>query len=168
MAEEVERAVVVLPRRNARIEGFRRDFDPLAGAIPAHITLVYPTPLDLTRARAAMSRSARGRVPFEYAFSEPEVVEDEYLFLLAQRGAEEIRDLHEDLYRLLDRPLPEVFRPHVTIARTADAGRLVAARSAALAGGLHLAGTAAALCLFRVEDPGRLVRELVVPFTARG
>ena len=167
MAEEVERAVVVLPRPNAQVERFRRAFDPLGDAIPAHITLVYPTLLDLDAARAAMTRTARRRLPFEYVFSEPEAVEDEYLFLLAERGGEDIRVLHEDLYRRLGRRLPDVFAPHVTIARTADAGRLNAARSAALAEGLRLAGTATALCLYRVDGAVPLVRELVVPFTGR-
>ncbi|NUO35524.1 MAG: 2'-5' RNA ligase family protein [Dermatophilaceae bacterium] len=163
----VTRAVVVLPLHDARIERFRRDFDPLGDAIPAHVTLVYPTPVDLAAARDAMVRAAGRRPSFEYAFSEPAVVEDEYLFLLAQRGAEEFRDVHADLYRQLGRPLPDVFRPHVTIARTADAARRDAARSTALAQGLRIAGTATALCLYRLDGPGRLVREQVVPFANR-
>lgn len=166
MTGVVERAVVVLPLHDARIERFRRDLDPLADAVPAHVTLVYPTPVDLPTARAAMFSAAGRQSSFEYAFSEPAVVQDEYLFLLAHRGAEEFRGLHEELYRQLGRPLPDVFQPHVTIARTAAVARLDAARSTALAEGLHIAGTATALCLYRLDGPGRLVREQVVAFAA--
>ena len=164
MDETILRAVVVLPPTSPPVERFRGGFDPLAGAIPAHITLVYPTTIGLVPARDAMHRTA-SRAPFAYAFSGVRVVDDEYLLLLADRGGDEIRDLHEHLYRELGQPLPEVFEPHVTIARTTDAARLRTARATALAQGLRIDGTATELCLYRVDAPGRLALEQVVPLT---
>ena len=157
-----QRAVVVLPPTHSLVERFRGGFDPLASAVPAHITLVYPTTIRFAPARDAMRRSAR-RPSFPYAFSGAAVVEDEYLFLLADRGADEVRGLHEELYRQLGLPLPAVFEPHVTIARTTDAARLGTARSTALAQGLRIDGTATELSLYRIDAPGRLVLEEVVP-----
>ena len=157
---------MVLPPRNDQVERFRQDFDPLAEAIPAHITLVYPTSVGLGSFRDAMS--AAGGPSFEYAFSGAAVVEDEYLFLLADHGAAEVRGLHEELYRQLGLPLPEVFQPHVTVARTSDAARLGVARTTALAQGLRIDGTATELCLYRIDGPASLALEHVVPLTPPG
>jgi 2'-5' RNA ligase len=158
---------VVLPPRNDQVERFRQDFDPLAEAIPAHITLVYPTSVGLGSFRDAMSAAA-GRPSFGYAFSGAAVVEHEYLFLLADRGAAKVRGLHEELYRQLGLPLPEVFQPHVTVARTSDAARLGVARTTALAQGLRIDGTATQLCLYRIDGPASLALEHVVPLTPSG
>ena len=94
-------------------------------------------------------------------------MDEEYLFLVAAAGHEEIRLVHERLYRQLGEPLPASFVPHVTIARTSDRARLVKASSRARNHGLRLAGIASHLCVYRIDGPDRRIREAVVSLASR-
>ena len=121
------RAVVVFPEGNGVhvIESLRRRFDPLARAIAAHATLVFPFVSELSddELRGHIEQTLVGQPPFRVRFEGVAEVDGEYLFLDAVAGAERLLELHERLYR---GPLSEylstahVYRPHITLGRIQD------------------------------------------------
>jgi 2'-5' RNA ligase len=114
------------------VEAFRRRHDPAAGLIPAHVSLVFPFGTALkriqveTHVRRVVSRWPVIPVSFKAVRSEA----NEFVFLMASRGAASITGLHDALYtRSLRHHLrPEFpYAPHITIARNADVTRVEAA-----------------------------------------
>ena len=131
-------AVAWFPRFDGieKIEAFRARHDPAASLIPAHLSLVFPfgashTRLQIeTHVRRAISRWP----PIPVAFRGVRIHANEFLFLMASRGAASITALHDKLYTRtllphLRRDLP--YEPHVTIARHPDLPRLERARDEA-------------------------------------
>ena len=121
-----------LPRRSivwfppfpmaAPIEPFRRKFDPLANALPAHVTLVYPFPTNLTVTQLASHvRRIVGNWPsLPVSFRDTEGILDEFVFLMVRDRADAIVALHDKLYRgnlkaFLRADIP--YQPHVTLGR---------------------------------------------------
>ena len=108
-----------------RIEAFRARHDPAAGDIAAHLSLVFPFPtahsqLQVeTHVTRVVSRWPRIPATFRRA----RMHANEYLFLMAARGAASITALHDRLYtRSLAPHLRRdiAYEPHITIARHAE------------------------------------------------
>ena len=115
-----------------RVEALRARHDPAARHIPAHVSLVFPfgtalTPLQL---ETHVRRIASGWPTIPVTFRAVRPYANEFVFLMAARGAESIAGLHDRLYTRsflphLRRDLP--YEPHITIARDASLPRLEAA-----------------------------------------
>ena len=115
-----------------RIEAFRKRHDPAAAFIPAHLSLVFPFPTALTRLQVEPHvRRVLGRwPPIPVTFRTVRLHANEFVFLMAGRGAASISALHDRLYtrslrQHLRGDLP--YEPHITIARHADFAALEAA-----------------------------------------
>jgi hypothetical protein len=97
--------VPVLPGLE-RIESFRARHDPMAARIPAHVSLVFPfgsvlTPLQLeTHVRRIVSRWP----PIPVTFRHVRMHANEFVFLMASRGAARSTALHDRLYTRSLRP----------------------------------------------------------------
>ena len=115
-----------------RVEAFRERHDPAAPLIPAHVSLVFPFPTALSRLQVEthVQRVVSRWPPVPVSFRRVRTEANEFVFLMAQRGAASIKGLHDRLYTRslaphLRRDLP--YEPHITIARHADYARLEAA-----------------------------------------
>lgn len=124
MSDGVRRAIVIFPafERMERIAELRRAYDPLAFAVPPHITLVFPFASDLTTASLAahVSAAVEGIAPFPVELRGITGDADEYLFLNVKRGNDEIITLHDRLYTGPLAPFlspRHTFIPHVTVGR---------------------------------------------------
>ena len=145
-----------------RIEAFRQRHDPVANVIAAHLSFVFPFPtahsqLQVeTHVRRVVSRWP----PIPVTFRRVRQVNNEFLFLMAARGAASITGLHDKLYTRslqphLRRDLP--YEPHITLARYARFERLEAAFAEAddeFPG--ELGGVIREVSLLRVEGDGRI------------
>lgn len=115
-----------------RIEAFRRRHDPMSGAIAAHLSLVFPFPSASSRLQVEthVDRVVSRWPPIPVTFRSVRMHANEFVFLMAARGAASITGLHDRLYTRsfqphLRRELP--YEPHITLARYADFARLEAA-----------------------------------------
>ena len=115
-----------------RIEAFRRRHDPTSGAIAAHLSLVFPFASASSRLQVEthVDRVVSRWPPIPVTFRGVRIHANEFLFLMAARGAASITGLHDRLYTRsfqphLRRELP--YEPHITLARYADFARLEAA-----------------------------------------
>jgi 2'-5' RNA ligase len=115
-----------------RIEAFRARHDPMAPMIPAHVSLVFPFSTALTQLQVAthVQRVVSRWPPVPTTFRRPRLEANEFVFLMAARGATSIKGLHDRLYTRsfaphLKREMP--YEPHITIARQAEYPRLEAA-----------------------------------------
>ncbi len=118
------RAIVWFPPfpMDSPIEPFRRRFDPVADLLPAHVTLVFPFPTNLSVVQlAAHIRRVVGNWPsLPVSFRDIEGILDEFVFLMVRDRADAIVALHDKLYRgilkaFLRDDIP--YLPHVTIGR---------------------------------------------------
>ena len=115
-----------------RIEAFRRKHDPASALIPAHLSLVFPVPTAHTRLQVEthVQRVVSRWPPIPVTFRRVRMEANEFVFLMAARGAASIAALHDKLYTRsfaphLRRDLP--YDPHITIARHSDFDLLEAA-----------------------------------------
>ena len=115
-----------------RIEAFRVRHDPACALIAAHLSLVFPFATALTRLQVEthVQRVVSRWPPVPVTFRRVRTEANEFVFLMAQRGAASVKGLHDRLYTRslaphLRRDLP--YEPHITIARHADYARLQAA-----------------------------------------
>lgn len=115
-----------------RIEAFRERHDPVAALVPAHLSLVFPFPTALTRLQIEthVRRVASRWPPIPVTFRRVRIEANEFLFLMAARGAASIKGLHDRLYTRslqhhLRRDMP--YEPHITLARHAELAKLEAA-----------------------------------------
>ena len=118
------RAIVWFPPfpMDAPIEPFRRRYDPMADDLPAHVTLVFPFPTNLTVLQLASHiRRIVGNWPsLPVSFRDIEGILDEFVFLMVRDRADAVVALHDKLYRgilkvYLRDDIP--YLPHVTIGR---------------------------------------------------
>ena len=114
------------------IEAFRARHDPMAALIPAHVSLVFPFGTALKRLQVETHvRRVVSRWPaIPVSFRAVRMEANEFVFLMASRGAEAIVGLHDALYTRSLRPhlRPEFsYAPHITIARYRDPARVEAA-----------------------------------------
>src|SRR5689334_20786983 len=108
-----------------RIEDFRRRHDPMARLIPAHLSLVFPFPTAHTRLQVEthVQRVVSKWPPIPLTFRRVRMHANEFVFLMASRGAAAVAALHDKLYTRsfaphLRRDLP--YEPHITLARHAE------------------------------------------------
>jgi 2'-5' RNA ligase len=145
-----------------RIEAFRRRHDPAAALIPAHLSLVFPLPTAHTRLQVETHvRRVASRWPvIPVSFRRVRMHANEFVFLMASRGAASITALHDKLYTRslaphLRRDMP--YEPHITIARHADFGRLEAAlHEAEEEFGAELCAVVREVSLLAVDRDGRI------------
>jgi 2'-5' RNA ligase len=147
-----------------RVEAFRRRHDPMAAEIPAHVTLVFPFPsahsrLQIeTHVQRVVSRSPRIAVSFRAVRMQA----NEFVFLMASRGAAAIGQLHDRLYTRslqphLRRDLP--YDPHITLARNASFAQLEAALEEAREGfGAEFTDMLRSVTLLAVDRDGKIDR----------
>lgn len=105
----------------AELQQWRASFgDPLAGVVPAHITLVTTTPTHDWDATLAHVRDvARRQSPFMVTIAGTGSFRpvSPVVFIKVEDGFDECVELHEKLQQgPLQRDLPFAFHPHVTIA----------------------------------------------------
>ena len=119
------------------VEAFRARHDPMAALIPAHVSLVFPFSTALTQLQIAthVQRVVSRWPPVATTFRRPRLEANEFVFLMAARGAASIKGLHDRLYTRslaphLKRDMP--YEPHITLARQAEFPRLEAALAEAL------------------------------------
>lgn len=115
-----------------RVEAFRERHDPMAAFIPAHVSLVFPFPTALSRLQVEthVQRVVSRWPPVAVTFRRVRTEANEFVFLMAARGAASVKGLHDRLYTRslaphLRRDLP--YEPHITIARHARYEALEAA-----------------------------------------
>ena len=159
-------AVAWFPRFEgvAAVEAFRRRHDPMASLIPAHLTLVFPFPTALKRLQVEthVKRIASRWPPIAVTFRGVRLHANEFVFLMADRGAESIAGLHDRLYTrsflpYLRRDLP--YEPHITLAREASFPRLEAALAEAReAFRREATDVVREVTLLAVEPDGRIER----------
>jgi 2'-5' RNA ligase len=109
------------------IRGWRASFgDPMAGVIPAHITLVTTTESEDWGATVShVRRVASQQAPFRVTIS------GTGSFRPVSEGFDECVRLHAELQRgPLQRELPFPYHPHVTVAHDVESERLDAAEEA--------------------------------------
>src|SRR5947209_933089 len=97
-----QRAIVAFPNFDAadEIEMIRRRFDPLAGLLAAHATLVFPfdASADVDGLHRHVALAAAEVTPFAIDLAESTVEDGEYLFLCVMEGAARLTALHDRLY----------------------------------------------------------------------
>ncbi len=108
-----------------RVDAFRARHDPMADHIPAHVTLVFPfaTSLKTLQVETHVRRVASKWPPIPVTFRAIRLHANEYVFLMATRGAASIIALHDRLYTRSLRPHLRrefTFEPHITLARNAE------------------------------------------------
>lgn len=111
------------------VERFRARHDPMAGHIAAHVTLVFPFATALTRLQVEthMRRVLSRWPPVPVTFRGVRLTVNEFVFLMASRGAASLTALHDRLYTRSLRPHLRrdiAYEPHITIARDQDLARL--------------------------------------------
>jgi len=147
-----------------RVEALRARHDPAARHIPAHVSLVFPfgtalTPLQL---ETHVRRIASGWPTIPVTFRAVRPYANEFVFLMAARGAASVTALHDKLYTRSLRPhLRREFpyEPHITIARKPDFAALEAALAEAedeLRG--EFSDVMRALTLLAVAPDGKIER----------
>ncbi|RXJ72130.1 hypothetical protein CS022_17845 [Veronia nyctiphanis] len=113
--------VAIIPKYNAYIEGIRSEFDPLSDAVPAHVTLVFPTHWDNPSAAINhVNRIATHTPPFTVTTRDFTGQDDDLIFLNIKKGNDDIINLHDRLYtgpfeNLYNNQL--TYLPHITVAR---------------------------------------------------
>ena len=146
------------------VEAFRRKHDPMAALIPAHLTLVFPFATALTRLQVEthVKRVVSRWPPIPASFRAVRMHANEFVFLMASRGAASLLALHDRLYTRsllpsLRRDLP--YEPHITIARDASLPRLEAAYEEARERfGRELSDVLREVTLLAVAPDGRIER----------
>jgi 2'-5' RNA ligase len=164
-------AIVAFPTFDAvdQIEAIRCRFDPLAGLLSAHVTLVFPfkASADIDGLLRHVARVAAEASPFTIDLAEPTVEDGEYLLLPVTEGAACLTALHDRLYSGALRPhlsRTHTYRPHVTV------GRLPTSEQAAMAAGEARAmltqsrhGRIESVAVFRLQDAARGKVEFTIP-----
>jgi 2'-5' RNA ligase len=156
-----KRVAVIYPEaETSGVERFRRRWDPLGGLVAAHVTIAFPFEWErgLDELRDLLAQTMPK--PFALRLDAPTIWDDEYLFLLADRGGAEIARLHEAVHNTLGLPRSERFVPHMTVGRRPpgpDQDRMVRAAT-----GLAVNGWARTLSVYRREPDGTRVHELTV------
>lgn len=108
-----------------RIEAFRRRHDPAAGNTPAHLSLVFPfeTAQSRLQVETHVQRVVSRWPPIAVTFQRVRLHANEFVFLMAARGAASIVALHDRLYTRSFLPHLRrdiAYEPHITLARYSE------------------------------------------------
>jgi 2'-5' RNA ligase len=152
-----------------RIEAFRARHDPVAKLIAAHLSLVFPfsTAQTALQVETHVQRVVSHWPPIPVTFRIPRLHANEFIFLMASRGAAAVTALHDKLYTRslrhhLRRDLP--YEPHITLARNADLTALEAAFDEAReAFGEELHDVMRGVSVLSVQADGRIERLRDIP-----
>jgi 2'-5' RNA ligase len=156
-----QRCIFLVPEtdRLERIQRLRSRHDPLADAVPPHLTVVFPFTIDWPPERLAALLDGQAKaLPIPFAFGEP-VERDGWMYFPLTRGAAQVAALHTALYALLpprlrsDRP----FVPHVTFGQRSGRPARDALREAAEV--LPCMGTLRRMVLERIGRQGLSILE---------
>ena len=108
-----------------RVEALRKRHDPAWHLVPAHLTLVFPfaTALTALQIETHVRRVVATWPAVPVTFRRPRLHANEFIFLMASRGAASITALHDALYTRslrthLRSDIP--YEPHITVARNPD------------------------------------------------
>jgi 2'-5' RNA ligase len=147
-----------------RIERFRARHDPMARLVPAHLTLVFPfaTAQSALQVSTHVQRVVSRFPPVAVTFRPVRLVANEFIFLIATRGAPAVVELHDRLYTRSLRPKLRrdlTYEPHITLARNADLATLEAtfAQAQDEFGG-ELDAVMREVSVLRVGEDGRIER----------
>lgn len=81
------------------IQAFRKKHDPLFELVRPHVSIVFPfTASDPTQAIDHITHKLRPWKPFDIRLTGLEKAWDNWLFLLLDRGKQEIIELHDQMY----------------------------------------------------------------------
>ena len=135
----IRQCILLFPDLTNReqIDRYRSRFDPLAGKIVPHVTLVFPFAAKGLEGEALADHVAeriRGMGAFELEAALPAVFEKGYVYLRIDAGGRQIQRLHDSLYTDGLRSFLRTdvdYIPHITIGRFADAITEREAREAA-------------------------------------
>lgn len=168
------RVIVIFPdvAENNPIAALRQRFDPLAGFINPHLTLVFPFASDLTTddLRRHISESIAGMPPFPVRLEGVTGNEGEYLFLNVKVGNDNLIALHDRLYSgILRRYLSfeHAYLPHLTVGRISDAARWQSAVAEASLLDIRLDFTISDISVYTIEPDSSRPVELVVSLGSR-
>lgn len=151
------------------IEAFRARHDPMASLIPAHLSLVFPFGTALKRLQMETHvRRVVARWPaIPVSFRTVRMEANEFVFLMASRGAEAVVGLHDALYTRSLRPHLRPgfsYAPHITIARYREPDRVEAALEEARgAFGREMSGVIREVELLAVAPDGKIERLSTLP-----
>jgi 2'-5' RNA ligase len=174
-AETSKRVVVAFPRVEddgawREVLAVRQRYDPLAGRIGAHLTLV--SPFEDALSDAALERHLRAAVGtsprFAVLFRGITAHEGEYLFLNVKVGNDAIVELHERLYGDLlagHRRRSHTFVPHVTVGRVSRE-ELPAALDATAGLTGPIRASVEAISVYRIDPDGTRPILFEVPLAA--
>jgi 2'-5' RNA ligase len=136
----------------------RRRFDPLAGTIAAHITLVFPFESDLSSGalRTHVASALAGVPIFQVELARVRTSGEEYIYLDVGEGRQDVVALHGRLHtgplaRHLSHEHP--YEPHVTVGRTADKHAREEAFAYAAATLADSLATIREVVVFRLDGP---------------
>jgi 2'-5' RNA ligase len=159
----MEFAIVAFPVIDCAdlVASVRRRFDPLAGLLPAHVTLVFPfdDPGVGRTLEHHVADAIAGVDPFDITLERPTSADDNYIFMELSEGADRFALVHDRLYSGMlarHRSSAHAYRPHVTIGHLSASEDLVAATEHAvdvLPRPLH--GRVEAVAGFRLDYPWR-------------
>jgi 2'-5' RNA ligase len=169
-------AIVAFPETHAlaAIETVRRRYDPLAGVLGAHITLVFPfvDPVAAPVLRQHIEQLTRTTAPFDVELAGVSIEDGEYIFLNVASGAGRLAALHRGLYSgPLERHLARdrTYIPHITVGRLGDASALAAAAEEARRRlPIRSVARVTELAVFRLDAPGVGHVEFTVPLSPQG
>jgi 2'-5' RNA ligase len=161
------RAIVWFPSfaNQVNIDRFRGAHDPLAQALPPHVTLVFPfhSRLTVDQLAAHAQKIIRMWPAFPVVMTGLWSAQNEFIGLATQVGSDALSEMHDRLYR---GPLAEFLRPefdyapHITLARADHAEAFdELSRLAAVVTRESYRGLLGKLTIIREEDENRWVSE---------
>lgn len=106
------------------IQSFREQHDPLGKLIEPHITLVFPFESRATDSELVghVAEHATSTQRFEASIEATPTRHGEYIYFAVTKGAANICELHDRLYKGVLQPLllDILYVPHITVARSTD------------------------------------------------
>lgn len=157
MPSRVIYLTVDLPQED-QIQAIREQFDPLAGRVPPHVTLVFPFDSEIDT-ESLVDHIDRALRDLDFAYVEISLdralIVGEFCFLPIDQGRDQIADLHDLLYDGLLEPFlseEEDYIPHLTIGRWSNDAEIEEIRQAADSINLAPTGAIRSLILEQLHD----------------
>ena len=121
-------AIVAFPALECAdvVEWLRERFDPHAGLLAAHVTLVFPftDPAVERILERHVAEAVAGIESFDIEVASPTADDERYLFLELTEGVERFAEMHDRLYSGIlagHRSTSHRYQPHVTIGHLSEA-----------------------------------------------